>query len=57
MKIGDLVQSKAFIFNNYGVGIIIGKEFGAIKVYWPMKGVWCFTGEGEVKPITDKKCP
>ena len=57
MKVGDLVQSDSFLWLDYGIGIIIGKEFGAFKVYWPKRGVWCLTGEGGVKQIADKKCP
>jgi len=49
MKIGDLVIGKAFVFSDYGVGIVIGKEFGGLKVYWPQEGVWCYTGLGGVK--------
>jgi hypothetical protein len=49
MKIGDLVKAKGFIFSDYGIGIVIGKEFGGLKVYWPQEGTWCYTGEGGVK--------
>jgi len=52
MKIGDLVQGKGLEFRNYGIGIVIGNTgFGGIKVYWPKKGVWCYTGTGGVKPL------
>ena len=51
MQVGDLVIGKTFVFANHGVGIIIGKEFGGMKVYWPKRGVWCFTGSGAVKPL------
>ncbi len=52
MKIGDLVIGKGFEFRNHGVGIIIGNTgFGGIKVYWPKKAVWCYTGTGGVKPL------
>ena len=51
MQVGDLVIGKGFVFANHGVGIIIGKEFGGMKVYWPKRGVWCFTGSGAVKPL------
>ena len=57
MKIGDLVIGKAFVFSDYGIGIVIGKEFGGLKVYWPQEGVWCYTSEGGVKLVADKKCP
>ena len=50
MKIGDLVIGKGFEFRNHGVGIVIGKGWG-LKVYWPKRGVWCFTGSGAVKPL------
>ena len=50
MKIGDLVIGiNRFEFGDYGVGIIIGKEFGRIKVYWPKEAAWCYTGIGGVK--------
>ena len=49
MKVGDLVTGKELVFSDYGIGIIIGKEFGGLKVYWPQKGVWCYTGTGGVK--------
>ena len=51
MKVGDLVRAKGFMFKDHGVGIIIGKEFGGLKVFWPQRGVWCYTGEGGVKPL------
>jgi hypothetical protein len=51
MKVGDLVIGKAFLFCDYGIGVIIGKEFGGMKVYWPKEGVWCFTGSAGVKPL------
>ena len=49
MNLGDLVIGKGFLFCDYGVGIIIGKEDGGLKVYWPQEGVWCCTSEGGVK--------
>jgi len=49
MKVGDLVTSNAFIFSNYGIGIVIGREFGGLKVYWPEQGCWCYTSEKGVK--------
>ena len=51
MKTGDLVIGIGFLMDGYGVGVIIGKEFGGLKVYWPKKGVWCYTGTGGVKPL------
>ena len=51
MKIGDLVIGKELVFYDYGIGIIIGKEFGGLKIYWPQEGVWCYTGTGGVKPL------
>jgi hypothetical protein len=49
MKIGDLVIGKGFVFSNCGVGVVIAKEFGGMKVYWLKKGVWSYTGSGGVK--------
>ena len=51
MKIGDLVQSKGFMFHNYGVGIIIGKKSGGLRIYWPEQGFWSITSEGGVEPL------
>jgi hypothetical protein len=44
MKIGDLVIGNGLVYRDYGVGIIIGKEFGRMKVYWPEQGFWSYTG-------------
>ena len=49
MKVGDLVTGKGFLWSRYGVGIIIGKEFGGFKVYWPTQGSWCLTSEGGIE--------
>ena len=51
MKIGDLVVGKGIIFSDYGIGIIVGKEFGGLKVYWPQEGTWCYTGERGVRAL------
>ena len=52
MKVGDLVIGKGFEFRNHGVGIVIGKRgLVGIKVYWPKRGKWCYTGTGGVKPL------
>ncbi len=55
MKIGDLVIGKGFEFRNHGVGIIIHSrpkgKCRVLKVYWPKKAVWCYTGTGGVKPL------
>lgn len=57
MKVGDLVIANGLLFRDYGVGIIIGKKSGGLRVYWPNEGVWSITSEGGVKQITVKKCP
>ena len=49
MKTGDLVVSNGFMFSTYGIGIVIGREFGGIKVYWPQQGTWCYTSETGVR--------
>ena len=51
MKVGDLVIATDFVFHDYGIGIIIGTQFGSLKVFWPERGVWCYTGTGGVKPL------
>jgi len=50
MKVGDLVISNGFMFSTYGIGIVIGREFGKnIKVYWPKRSCWCYTSEKGVR--------
>ena len=52
MKIGDLVTGvNRFEFGDFGIGIIIGKEYGRMKVYWPEKAFWCYTALEGVKPL------
>ena len=43
MKIGDLVRGQTLIFRDYGIGIVIGRSFGGLKVYWPQENSWCYT--------------
>ena len=50
MKIGDLVAGK-ILLSTYGIGIIIGREFGGLKVYWPTQGCWCYTSEKGVRLV------
>jgi hypothetical protein len=58
MKVGDLVIGNGLLFGDYGVGIIIGKKSGGLRVYWPNEGGWTsFHPEGRIKQITVKKCP
>ena len=51
MKIGDLVVATDYEWHNYGIVIIIGEKFGGLKIFWPERGVWCYTGIGGVKPL------
>ena len=52
MNIGDLVIGKGWGVRDHGVGIIIGIEKGPVlKVFWPERGVWCYTDASGVKPL------
>ena len=45
MKVGDLVIGQTLIFRDYGIGIVIGREFGGLKIYWPQEGTWSYTSK------------
>lgn len=50
MKKGDLVKGRGWIFNDYGIGIILAADsLGSIKVYWPGQKFWCITSTKNVE--------
>ena len=44
MKKGELVKGNSWMFNDYGVGIVLASDgLGSLKIYWPSQKFWCIT--------------